>query len=53
MSMIFSELDPDAHRTLAEAMLQRMTDELKGQRDVAAPAAGPARQSVPEHGGSR
>ncbi len=39
MSMMFSELDPEARRSLAEAMLQRMMDELKGQRDAAAPAA--------------
>ena len=33
MSMMFSELDPDARKDLAGAMLKRMMDELKGQLD--------------------
>ena len=31
MTMMFSELDPEARQALAKAMLQRMQDELKGQ----------------------
>jgi len=34
MSMMFSELEPDARKDLAEAMLKRMMDELKGQLDT-------------------
>lgn len=33
MSMMFSELEPDARRDLAGAMLNRMADELKSQQD--------------------
>lgn len=50
MSLMFSELDPEARRTLAEAKLQRMMDELKGQCEAAAPSAPtavPVEGSVP------
>ncbi|MEA1888547.1 MAG: hypothetical protein U9N50_02025 [Pseudomonadota bacterium] len=33
MSMMFSELEPEARKDLAGAMLNRMVDELKGQLD--------------------
>ena len=36
MSMMFSEPDPEARRSLAEAMLQRTVNETEGQRDAAA-----------------
>lgn len=34
ISMLFSELEPEQRKSLAEAMLQRMADELKAQRSV-------------------